>query len=289
MRYANTILGIVASCLLAFSPGLIAADQATASVQPLVGDSANGVVCAECHDAESKPHAFHGECSTCHVNAKTHGAADRPKQVPPGLPKADQCLTCHNKDSARMNFKLSDHHRAGVACASCHGVHVPKAVATIGLRKADKSSQLCATCHKDVLAKFNLPSHHPVQEGGVSCVGCHDPHSSKRVSLVSSTEQCQSCHQRMRGPFAFEHAPVAEDCANCHDPHGSPNRRMLLAAQPMLCLQCHSLPNNRHGQSGSNATSPAALGQPISGALLRGCTNCHGQVHGSNQDEHMRF
>ena len=290
MRLTRTILGIAASCLLAFSPGLLAADQAKESTKAPLAHPATASVCTECHEAESKTHVFHGECTTCHVSAGTHASAESPRKVSPGLPKAAQCLNCHNKDSARMNFKFSDHHRAGVACADCHGIHAPKAVGTnLALLKADKSSKLCATCHKDVLAKFNMPSHHPVQEGGVSCVGCHDPHSSKKVSLVSSTDQCLTCHQRLRGPFTFEHVPAAEDCANCHDPHGAPNRRLLVAAQPMLCLQCHALPNNRHGQSGSNATTAGALAQPISGALLRSCTNCHSSVHGSTQDEHLRY
>ncbi|OGT57010.1 MAG: hypothetical protein A3E01_13025 [Gammaproteobacteria bacterium RIFCSPHIGHO2_12_FULL_63_22] len=290
MRHKSTILGIAASCLLALSTPLLAAGQATQEALPAAHKPVTAAACTDCHEAESKTHVFHGECTTCHVNAKSHASAESPRKVSPGQPKAEQCLTCHNKDSARLNFKFSDHHRAGVACASCHGVHAPKPVATsLALLKADTPSKLCATCHKDVLAKFNMPSHHPVQEGGVSCVGCHDPHSSKQVSLVSNTEQCLTCHQRIRGPFAFEHVPAAEDCANCHDPHGTPNRRLLVAAQPMLCLQCHALPNNRHGQTGSNATTPTALGQTISGAVLRNCSACHSQVHGSMQDEHLRY
>lgn len=290
MRHTGTLIGVLAGCLLAFSPGLLAADQ---DVQPdtLPADHPNTAsVCAECHEAESSIHANHAECTTCHVDARTHAAADSPRKSAPGLPETEQCLTCHKDDSERMNFKSSDHHVAGVACTDCHGVHAPKVDSNdLKLRKADTASKLCATCHQDVLARFDMPSHHPVNEGGVSCIGCHDQHSSKKVSLASNTEQCLTCHQRLRGPFAFEHVPAAEDCANCHDPHGAPTRRLLVAAQPMLCLQCHSLPNNRHGQSGSNATTPEALGQPISGAVLRACSSCHSSVHGSTQDEHLRY
>jgi hypothetical protein len=55
-------------------------------------------------------------------------------------------------------------------------------------------------------------------------------------------------------------------------------------SQPMLCLQCHSLPNNRHGLSGATTNA-----QPFSAAVLRDCTSCHSQVHGSGQDQHLRF
>jgi predicted CXXCH cytochrome family protein len=75
---------------------------------------------------------------------------------------------------------------------------------------------------------------------------------------------------------------VVEECTICHNPHGSPNRRLLDIAQPMLCLQCHSIADNRHGQTG-------AAGARIGGAVLRSCTNCHSAIHGSSQDEHLRY
>lgn len=135
-----------------------------------------------------------------------------------------------------------------------------------------------------------MPSHHPVKEGALSCTGCHDPHEGKQVRLASRNDKCLSCHQRQRGPQAFEHVPVTEDCANCHNPHGTPNRKLLNIAQPMLCLQCHSLPNNRHGQTGStNATAAGVLAERVSGAVLRNCTACHGQIHGSSHDQHLRY
>ena len=44
---------------------------------------ATAAVCAECHDSESKTHVFHGECTACHVNAKTHAAAESPRKESP--------------------------------------------------------------------------------------------------------------------------------------------------------------------------------------------------------------
>ncbi|TPW21136.1 MAG: cytochrome C family protein, partial [Elusimicrobia bacterium] len=88
--------------------------------------------------------------------------------------------------------------------------------------------------------------------------------------------------QSVRGPHVMEHPPVVEDCATCHTPHGSPNRKLLTVAQPALCLQCHSLADNRHA-------AVAAAGGRVSGAVLRNCTACHGGIHGSAFDQHLRY
>jgi nitrate/TMAO reductase-like tetraheme cytochrome c subunit len=59
---------------------------------------------------------------------------------------------------------------------------------------------------------------------------------------------------------------------------------MLTATEPALCIQCHSVASNRHGQTGA-----ASNNQLISGAALRQCSSCHSAVHGSSQDQHLRF
>jgi DmsE family decaheme c-type cytochrome len=135
-----------------------------------------------------------------------------------------------------------------------------------------------------VLARFNMRSHHPVKEGALSCTDCHDQHGGKQISLASKTAECTQCHQAVRGPHMFEHAPAAEDCTTCHNPHGSPNRKMLTLAEPMLCLQCHSVAGTRHGQTGGNTN-----GQVISATALRNCSSCHNAPHGSGIDQHLRF
>ena len=286
-----SLFAIVA--LLATADSQVSAQDLSAdALDRLSADRAGVAVCAECHESEAQVSIFHRDCQACHVNATEHAQARRPARVEPGKPALAQCQGCHADDTDRMNFAFSDHHGAGLECGDCHGVHGPKLAVggqSIIQHRTQEASALCATCHQDVLARFDMPSHHPVLEGGVSCLSCHDPHSSKKLGLAHQTQQCLDCHQRLRGPHVFEHSPVVEDCANCHDPHGSPNRRLLVAAQPMLCLQCHSLPNNRHGLSASNALTEAALTQRIPGAALRDCVSCHGQVHGSAQDQHLRY
>jgi DmsE family decaheme c-type cytochrome len=97
--------------------------------------------------------------------------------------------------------------------------------------------------------------------------------------LAGKNAQCAKCHQGVSGPKVFEHAPVVEDCTTCHNPHGSPNRRLLQLAQPMQCLQCHSVTANRHASQ--NGT--------LRGAQLRNCTNCHSAIHGSHSDPKLKF
>ena len=245
-----------------------------------IGSSA----CKECHTdvKDSKIYGYHSDCESCHGEGSIHASSPEKENI--ALPQSGDCLTCHQKDSKRMNWKFSSHHKAGVNCRDCHEVHVSKTAKAshAGINKMDKKSASCVKCHQDVIARFNMTSHHPVKEGGLSCSNCHDPHGSKEVTLLSKNDQCFKCHQSIRGPKVFEHAPVVEDCTICHNPHGSPNRRLLETAQPVLCLQCHSVADKRHAQGGTaNAR--------ISGAVLRGCVNCHGSIHGSHQDPHLRY
>lgn len=288
MRRLAVLLAVILGGAL--NVGAWAAAPTTAKAAVIKGDQ-----CVECHKGEAtKSHAFHGECSSCHTNAgdhaKAHEAREKAKGTkPPAVvatkPDSKECLSCHEADKRRMHFAIAEHNKAGVQCRDCHGNHTPK-VKTLnaGMEKGGKNTALCATCHQDVLAKFSMASHHPVKEGGATCTGCHDPHASKQATLGAATAQCTSCHQAVRGPHVFEHAPVVEGCTNCHDPHGAPNKRLLSVAQPMQCLQCHSIAGNRHGQGG--AASNVAR---ISGAVLRDCVSCHSAVHGSSTDQHLRF
>lgn len=289
MRRLAVLLAVILGGAL--HAGAWAAAPMAAKAAPIKGDQ-----CVECHKTEAKTsHAFHGECNSCHLNAGDHAKAhearekakgpNKPPKVVATKPESAECLACHESDKRRMHFAIAEHNKAGVQCRDCHGNHTPK-VKTLnaGMEKGGKTTALCATCHQDVLAKFSMTSHHPVKEGGATCTGCHDPHASKQATLGAATAQCTSCHQAMRGPHAFEHPPAAEDCKNCHDPHGTPNKKLLTAAQPMQCLQCHSVAGNRHGQGGLVNNT-----QRITGAVLRDCASCHGTIHGSSADQHLRF
>lgn len=199
----------------------------------------------------------------------------------------EACLSCHQKDSRRSHWEGSVHQTRGVACTSCHQVHV----AHDKVRDKRTQPDVCFTCHKDIRAMVNKPSHHPVMEGKVACSDCHNMHGSvgpKMMKRDSVVETCYTCHMEKRGPFVHNHEPVNEDCSNCHNPHGTTAEAMLKARPPFLCHQCHT----PHGPN-----IPAVKGQVAPGLALsnsstgknlvnitqgRGCLNCHTQVHGSN-------
>lgn len=271
------------SVLLVFA--LIGTGIRGASAQELL--SADQVkACFRCHEQPAATYSkgVHAaaNCASCHTGSAQHLKESSHKPVSTG---AEGCLACHGNDPKRANWAFAEHKQHGLQCSDCHSVHAPKALPyQHTLWRADRSSQLCASCHQSVASQLNLASHHPVREGALSCVSCHAPHGGDRVKLVDNTARCTSCHQRVRGPHAFEHPPVAEDCSTCHNPHGAPNRHLLQVAQPMTCLQCHSVAGNRHGQTGATNNT-----QRITAAMLRDCTSCHRQIHGSSQDQHLRY
>jgi DmsE family decaheme c-type cytochrome len=130
----------------------------------------------------------------------------------------------------------------------------------------------------------------PVREGKMVCASCHNVHGSSNVKLLKAgttiDESCTSCHTEKRGPFLWEHAPVAESCTTCHDPHGSNNERMLVAKPPFLCQRCHV--TSRHPptvydgfvlQNSQNANKLSA----------RSCVVCHQLIHGSNAPSGKAF
>lgn len=256
-----------------------------------------GKKCVACHkDMESSTPSVlthHAQsCESCHVDSS---AAEIVTLAKAGeairLPNVAECTSCHKKDRKLMHWAFSTHSKAGSVCRDCHTIHaspVSKGV-RLSADKTGKNSTVCISCHKDTEAQFKMRSHHPVREGGMSCIGCHDPHGGSQTVLKSKSEQCLGCHQSIRGPKVFEHAPVVEDCTTCHAPHGSANRGLLATSQPSVCLQCHSIAVSKHGY-GSSPTPPAtANSRTVSGTVLRGCTNCHGAIHGSQQDPLLRY
>lgn len=239
-------------------------------------------------------------CVSCHGNAAAH--AEDPS-VKTGLVtfasgrEAESnraCLACHSGDERAGAFARSMHGRHRVACSDCHAS--PHAEPAAGLRRSKESgeewasrpgqhlkaddAELCLSCHAEQRGRLRMPYRHPVGEKAISCVGCHDPHRDPPAGARGRNALCLSCHEDKRGPWPWEHAPVVEDCASCHESHGSVAPRLLKTAQPFLCLSCHALPDDRHGEEiGGTQYSRAIYGQ---------CTSCHGAIHGSHEDRHLK-
>lgn len=275
LRLAGLAVSVL---LLRLYVGTSAAAPQSAPVQPVTEGT-----CLTCHDraGDTRLQSHHQACLSCHLGGDTHVSEPQAGNI--GRPAAAQCLTCHGA-AMRGAWSFGDHAKADVACSSCHEMHPKREVAGLANRnrQLDRVSATCAGCHADVMARFRLPSRHPVSEGAMSCTSCHDPHAADRTALASEVDRCGKCHPSQRAPKPIVHPPVAEACSNCHTPHGSPNRRLLTLAQPALCIQCHSVADNRH------AVNAAARGA-LSGAAMRGCVNCHKAIHGGQMDPHLRY
>lgn len=254
--------------------------------------------CKECHEKHvisfdsGNPHAKVWEhrsdgktysCENCHGPGEKHSKDKDPASIinfgklakTPAETQNQQCLACH-KGSEKLSFwELGKHKKNDVSCTACHSMHKgPEAV--------KPPTDTCVTCHKDVRSQVNKRSHHPIVEGKVSCSDCHNPHGSlnnKMLAAESTNQLCYKCHADKRGPFMWEHPPVAEDCSICHTPHGSAHNKLLVEDSPFLCKECHNQDGHGGGgydnHFGFNGTRKVQF-------LAGGCVKCHSRIHGSN-------
>src|SRR5579863_2067557 len=110
-------------------------------------------------------------CETCHGPGSEHAADPVNVKVKDfkTLKSSDAnavCTTCHNKGEHAL-WDGSKHEARGLACTTCHSVH-SYASKTAQL-KAPTEPQLCATCHRDKVAKIDRQNHMPVSEGKMTC------------------------------------------------------------------------------------------------------------------------
>lgn len=234
---------------------------------------------------------------------------NRMAMTPPEVPGATfvgnrACFECHT--NYVRNFPASPHARVHIpapglagesGCESCHGPG-SKHIAAGGGRQfivnPGRNPEACFRCHIETHAEFNLPQHHPVLEGRMNCVQCHDPHGGdilKRpggLAMARLNETCAECHREQTQPFVFEHEAMREGCTACHNPHGSVNRKMLVQADPNLCLRCHA-----QVQGPGVPAGEIFIGKVPHAAMLQAGTcwtaGCHSAVHGSNLQPKMIF
>jgi DmsE family decaheme c-type cytochrome len=237
--------------------------------------------CDKCHGHQSRPR-YHSDCESCHGPGERHVqnviAEDGIR-----FPSNRDCLDCHERGrSTHLGWATSEHARAGLLCSNCHDPHnaepwhvrTSNPLQAVILASATSTTQLCVSCHAEVGARLNLPSHHPVREGMLGCTDCHRPHESASLELGAATALCETCHASQVGPWVYEHLPVVEDCGHCHTPHGASSQALLRASQPGVCASCHTI------------AELGATHDPQ--AYATRCTDCHGAVHGSYADPHLR-
>lgn len=246
--------------------------QSVHSKRAVPGSPANKHACESCHG----PGAAHvakggGRGTGMTVLGKATGSAED---------KSAKCLACHAESVNLPFWDMSRHKLAGISCDRCHSTHT-------GARNNLRASvpELCNGCHQSIKAQTNRQSHHPIKEGKTKCTECHDQHGGfgeKMVKANSISELCYKCHADKRGPFLWEHPPVAENCLTCHVPHGSNHYKLLVEKAPILCLSCHDVEGHPGNVYSSFETFGGSATSNKNRMFARGCLNCHSNIHGSN-------
>jgi len=298
------IARLLATLLLTALVTIVSAQEADSVAATFTEKGADN--CLRCHDPGSEagikalfftPHgqAVSGtpfgaqQCETCHGPGSEH--AKRIRRDEQRAPLQDfrhdaknatainsTCLACH-ADEHRAAWFGSAHEESKLSCSDCHRIHRERDP----VLQTRSVNEVCGQCHARVIAESKLLSSHPIRNGGLACSDCHAAHGSSadaELKQQGPNANCFSCHADKRGPFLWEHEPVSEDCGLCHRPHGSNHRALLTQTPPLLCQSCHD--DAGHPSLAYSAGVAAASGSIASFARLRGCTNCHSQVHGSN-------
>ncbi len=300
------------------TPVAASADTSSAKETKALMDKAEYVgadTCLGCHDEQGgifkqsiharlmparKGVEFQRTCETCHGPGSLHAAAAGDKDNPgfhtiknlTNLPASEAnaaCLTCH-RGGMQSHWKGSPHDLKDVKCVDCHQVHQAEKTMKAHLLKAEPP-ELCYGCHTDKKAQMKRSAHMPVREGDINCTSCHNPHGGvidHNLKGDSVNENCYSCHADKRGPYLWEHAPVRENCLNCHDPHGSHNDHLLREREPLLCQRCHS-GSGHPSTEWSGGIGNTQLSQNAARLMVQGCTNCHSNIHGSNDPSGQTF
>ena len=311
--YRHSFLRTYATLLLCCLLPLAANAESSAKETEVAYSRKGADTCLRCHDDQKIIAIFqtsHGvptdprspfgqgqmQCEACHGPGGEHtGQLRRGAERPPLIrfgsnkptPVAVQngsCIGCHDADVG-FGWNGGPHDSNDVACADCHTLHADNDP----VLQTNTQQEVCFGCHQEERNETLRAFSHPLAEGKMACTGCHSPHGdTTELQLARQTlnETCYQCHAEKRGPFLWEHAPVAESCINCHTPHGSNHPGMLAKRAPLLCQSCHSQDGH---PSIANDANGLPTGIPSKFLLGQSCLNCHEQIHGSNHPSGSRL
>jgi predicted CXXCH cytochrome family protein len=246
-------------------------------------------------------------CLTCH---SPHASKDAPALLARSVPAL--CVTCHDPRGAAFARGHSGYAVGGANCVSCHDphgssndgllwatVHPPVARrmcgqchaepgAAAGLTPRRSGSDLCRTCHAEVLNESLAKKHvHGPLLDDQACEHCHTPHASANAALLTEPpgELCGSCHTdavQRHARSKSKHEPIAEGlCTTCHSPHGSDEPFLLAAPTTELCGACHDWKQHRAHPMGADVIDPRNRNLSVD------CLSCH-RAHGTPED-HLAF
>ncbi len=297
------LVGSVLVAAVAFAPAAVSGQAAKQQKAESAATYVGMETCLGCHENKKGDNSLHFKgadprtpaatqgCESCHGPGSKH--ADDPEKFKPmqfekvsAVEASAACTGCHVSGEHAF-WAGSKHEGRNVSCSSCHSVHSPKGPKQL---KAESQSKLCASCHQNIVNKLNRFNHMPVREDKMACSSCHNMHGSSNVKMLRTgttvDQACASCHAEKRGPYLWEHAPVANACVTCHDPHGSSNDRMLVAKVPYLCQRCHVTSRHPPTVYDQFVARNSSSANKITG---RGCVVCHTQIHGSNSPNGKAF
>ncbi len=284
-------------------------------------DSQASAICMECHQDDDwqkmsrTAHAVTADnrtptCVTCHGASDAHanhkrGQGKQPKPdrlfhaktTLPATEASAVCQTCHDKDPKRALWAGSRHQTEDVACNACHKVHVERDK----VLARPTQPEVCYNCHKEQRVQVTRQSRHPILEGKMACSDCHNVHGSVGPKLVkrdTTNDTCYTCHAEKRGPFVHPHDPVPagllalpQSARQQHRghaggpaadavpavPHAARGRRRRRAGRPAGCVPARGARPEHFGRHGTSSGKNV-----VNIWQARSCTNCHTQVHGSN-------
>lgn len=226
--------------------------------------------CANCHDTHN-PDARHQLNNMENAKLQLEGLSRALEQVTLDLNTASEGSSARAAAEDKVVQLKEDRDRL---------LKELKAAETVYRRTAEP--YLCYNCHKAQEIQGKMVSHHPINEGKMTCADCHNPHGgvSGMLNNESINETCFRCHADKIGPFTYDHPPVSEDCTICHRPHGSVQNNLLVQSQPFLCLKCHAGVHSRGNALGTARNMAQYYTE---------CTDCHNQVHGSDERASLRW
>ena len=275
--------GNCTTCHLA-APGAGKCQSPQSSAWKLVADQP--ALCTKCHDVSGAtplhPVIKSSGCVACH---NPH-ASKNPKLLK-RFPVDALCYSCHAKfDDAEFVHGAVKQGK----CLGCHNPHSGEAKPLL----TDQREGLCFECHKKEQMANGESLHAPVVSG--KCLACHDPHRGDypAQTVEKGNKLCLSCHDASK-PKSRKvvdlaqknvHQPLKSgECLSCHKPHASDNGRLLKAALPGLCFQCHKRNDESkfvHGavkvgdcpvcHQAHSSPNPTLLAESSSAAL---CFRCH--------------
>ena len=119
-----------------------------------------------------------------------------------------ECLECHT-----TGYDLRTHtwDADGITCQACHDPIT--ADHPQNPMPADRSAELCGTCHNETLFEWQASKH---RETDLTCVDCHGQHSTS-LKTEDADALCSSCHRDRASNYAHTaHSQVGLTCADCH-------------------------------------------------------------------------